>query len=95
MPEQIPNEPILPISDPDNVRDIFINDVAAAGFLNGVINMTLVTARWTPKTTKPEMNVPPDLVIASRLRMDMLCAKRMRDQLDVFLKTAQTGGPAN
>lgn len=73
-------EPLLRITDPDNVPVTFISDVGGVGFLNGVINVTFVTARWTPDTTGPEP-VRPDLIISSRLRMDLFAAQQLRDHL--------------
>jgi len=86
----------LTITDPDNTPVVFVSDLAAAGYLNGVVNLTFVTANWTPRDGESK-EVDVDLKITSRLRMDMYCAQRLWDQLDRFLKTsaAPSGGPSN
>jgi len=73
----------LPISDPQNVPVTFVNQVVARGVLNGIVNVTLAVAQFTPT---PEGKVDPDLVIASRLRMDLFCAVQLRDALDALIK---------
>jgi hypothetical protein len=71
----------LKITDPDNVPVKFVSLVGGAGFLNGVINLTLLTTRWTPDTL-PQDQVPPDLVVCSRLRFDLAVAQELRDVLN-------------
>lgn len=89
-------EKVFGITDPDNVPVVFVSDLAGAGFLNNVINLTFVTARWTPVSTQASPDaIDIDLVVTSRLRMDMFCARHLRDQLDQFLQTAAAGGTAN
>jgi hypothetical protein len=74
------NEP-LPVTDPHRVPSCFVNQVAGAGHLNGVINITFATAMFTP-TAK---GIEPDLVITSRLRMDMFCAEQLYAQLGAII----------
>ena len=71
------------ISDPNNAQVTFVNQVLGQGHLNGVINLTFGVARFTPGT---DDTVEPDMVIASRLRMDLVCAMQLRDSLDELLK---------
>lgn len=73
----------LKVTDPDNVSVTFINQVLGQGHTNGVINLTLGVARFTPETTG-EIDV--DMVIASRLRMDIVAAQQLRDCLDELLR---------
>ncbi len=77
------------ISDPKNVPVIFISDVAGIGFLNGVCNLTLVTAQFTPSGDV----VDTDLVVASRLRFDLFCAQRLYEMLGKIIDQ-NTKGPA-
>lgn len=79
----------LTISDPDNVPVQFVNQVVGSGHLNGVLNITLATARFTPNNSA---KVDIDLVIASRLRMDLFCATQLRDVLNGIIE--QTKAPA-
>ena len=71
------------ISDPNNAQVIFVNQVLGQGHLNGVINLTLGVARFTPDESD---NVETDMVIAARLRMDLVCAMQLRDSLDAIIK---------
>jgi hypothetical protein len=60
---------------------VFVNQVSGSGHLNGVANFTFSTARFTPVADKIEA----DIVIAARLRMDMVCVKQLRDACDTIL----------
>lgn len=81
----------LKITDPHNVPVTFVSQVLGQGHANGVVNLTLGVARWTPDGLPVEKDeegakVEIDMVIASRLRMDLSCAKQLRDSLDSILK---------
>ena len=82
----------LPITDPFKVPTIFINQVVGAGILNGVVNLTMACAQFTPDS---DGGVAPDLVIASRLRMDLFCAQQLYETLGKQLAAAMstTGAP--
>lgn len=75
-PEASTNDP-LPVTDPHRVPIVFVNQVVGAGHLNGVINITFAAALFTPTKN----GIEPDLVITSRLRMDMFCAEQLYAQL--------------
>lgn len=79
----------IKISDPNNVPVVFVGDVAGIGFLNGVINLTYATARFTPDGEK----VDHDLIISARQRMDLYCAQRLHQMLGDIIE-ANTKGPA-
>lgn len=81
----------LPIRDPENVRVTFVNEVANIGHLNGVINVTLLTAQWTPDG---QGNIPPDLVIGARLRFDLACAQQIHSMLGDIIKQNTKPAPA-
>ena len=76
----------LRVTDPHLVPVAFVNQVVAAGHLNGVVNMTLGVARFSPT---PAGEIDTDMIVASRLRMDMACAMQMRDQLDRIIGQAE------
>lgn len=85
---------ILTVTDPNNVPVTFVNQVLGQGHANGVINLTLGVARWTPvgpREDAPNGVVEVDMVIASRLRMDLQCAKQMRDSLNELLSKLLPG----
>lgn len=63
----------LPVTDPHKVPVVFVNEVVGSGHLNGNINLTFAVAQFTPKNGE----IDPDLVVMSRLRMDMLCAHQL------------------
>lgn len=73
----------LKITDPNKIRVEFVNAVGGSGFLNGIVNLTLVTARWTPTGSE---DIPMDLVIGSRLRFDLKCAQEIRDTLNAIIE---------
>lgn len=66
-------EATLPITDPYRTPATFVNQVVNSGHLNGVVNLTFATALFTPN----EAGIDPDLMITSRLRMDLACAQQL------------------
>lgn len=82
MTEKTNVQPSLPVTDPDNVPVVFVSQVAGHGHLNGVINLTLATAKFTPRGEK----IDPDMQVTSRLRMDLFCAQELRDALDGLIR---------
>ena len=80
----------LPITDPHDVSVVFVNQLAGVGILNGVVNLSFAVANFMPRQGG---NVDPDLVIATRLRMDMWCARQLYEQLGKLLE--QNLPPAN
>lgn len=73
----------LKIADPHEEPVKFVNSIGGSGFLNGVCNLTLLTARWTPDGTE---HVPVDLIVGSRLRFDLKLAQDIRDTLDGIIQ---------
>lgn len=72
------------ITDPNSVQVVFVNQVIGQGHINNVINLTFGTARFTPVDGK---TVETDMVVSARLRMDVVCAQQLRDNLDSLLKS--------
>lgn len=68
----------LPIGDPYKAPTVFVNQMVGSGYLNGVVNLTLATAQFTPNHAG---SVDPDMVITSRLRMDLFCAQQLYEAL--------------
>ena len=94
-PVKIKPDVSLKITDNGGAPVVFVSDIAAAGMLNGVINVTFVTANFTPVGTGTQ-DMTTDLVISSRLRMDMYCATRLHDQLARIIEDAnRPAGVAN
>lgn len=73
----------LPISDPYKTPTTFVNQIVGTGFVNGVVNVTFATAQFTPQ---PDNTVSPDLVITSRLRMDLFCAQQLYAELGKIIE---------
>jgi hypothetical protein len=73
------------ISDPHRVKTEFVNQVVGSGHLNGVVNLTLATANFTPNA---DGKIDLDLVIAARLRMDLFCAQQMHEALGQIIAQA-------
>lgn len=69
--------------DPNRVPVVFVNELIGAGFLNGVVNLTFATAQFTPLT---DGSVEVDPVVSSRLRMDLVVAQHVHEQLGRILK---------
>lgn len=81
----------ITITDPNNEPVKWANQVLGQGHLNGVVNITLGQARFTPSAIydEPQAEGEPidtDMIVAARLRMDLACAKQLRDSLDALLK---------
>lgn len=75
----------------DNVGITFANLVLGRGIVNGVVNITLGANEWNPD---PETEkVDPSPAIVSRLRMDVVCAKALRDNLNELLASIETPAP--
>jgi len=65
---------------------IFVNSVMVSGFNNGVVNVALSTARFTPTTQVGEDGnvqtvVAPNEYISGNIRMDLFCAQQLHDSL--------------
>ena len=68
----------------DNVGVTFINTVLGRGILGNIINVQLGVFNFSEDG---EGKIHFDPSIASRLRMDIDCAKQLRDALDWCVKT--------
>lgn len=85
-----PKPPPAPIPDPHLAPVIFVNQVAGAGHYQGVANFTFATAQFTPND---DGTVDNDVIISSRLRMDLACVQNLRDACNTILE--QNLKPAN
>jgi hypothetical protein len=71
----------------DSAGVVFSNVVLGRGIVNYVVNITLAVNQWTPEVARDEkgniigMRVTDDLVVSSRLRLDLPCARQLRDSL--------------
>lgn len=88
------NPTSINISDPHRVPTVFVNQLAGAGHHNSVVNLTFATAQFTPTH---DGKIDPDLVISSRLRMDIFCAEQLYAQLGGIIQqmTKASGTTAN
>lgn len=78
-------EPFV-ITDPHNVPVTFVNELVGRGHVNGVVNLTFATARFTPDTLGVDGKISPDLAVTARLRMDMYCAQMLYAALGDILQ---------
>lgn len=69
----------------DNVGITFVNRVLNRGILNGVFNITLAAHNLEPDEKGEKIDLAT--VIVARLRMDLACAREIRDTIDEFLKS--------
>lgn len=74
----------------DNTGVTFVNLVLGRGILNGVVNIQLGTWLFTGNA---DGNVEPDAVVSCRLRMDLACAKVLRDNLNELLAAVEAPAP--
>lgn len=74
---------VYPVRDPNNEPVRFVTTVGNTGFVNGVVNVTLLTARYVPESFPAE--VPPDLIVGALLRMDLKCAMELREAIDTLI----------
>lgn len=85
-------------ADPNNEPVKFINGLDTHGFLNGVVNLTLTTARFSAGLTvedllsdvSPEVKVSEDAVVAARLRMDLYTAQELHAALGAIISKNTT-----
>lgn len=76
----------LRVSDPGNVPITFAHLLVAAGSCNGIVNLTLAAARFSPTEAG---TIDNDVIVAARLRIDMTCAVHLRAELDRIIGQAE------
>lgn len=81
-------EPSLTITDPYRPQSTFVNQLVGSGHLNGVVNCTFATANFTPNNNG---GIDADLVITSRLRMDLFCAQQLYERLGAIISETVKG----
>jgi len=59
----------------------FVNTMTVSGFLNGILNLSFTTARFTANGDKVEPDEYPSLY----LRMDLACAQAVHEALGKVL----------
>jgi hypothetical protein len=76
---------------------IFVNTMAVSGFLNGNVNLSFTTARFTAVADETgEVIVQPDEYPSLFLRMDLACAQQVRAALDKIIEqSTKPAGLAN
>ena len=72
------------ISDPNNEQVKFVSILGNSGFVNGVVNLTYLTARYT--ATEMPGKALPDLIVAALLRMDLRCAIETYEALGAIIQ---------
>jgi hypothetical protein len=69
---------------------VFVNNLAAWGFLNGVINAAFSTCQFLPVQVDEEgeivTKVMPTEVVTANLRFDLVVAQQLRDALDGIIE---------
>jgi len=71
---------------------VFVNNLSAWGFLNGVLNFAFSTAQflpeevWDEEENKNVTKVTTSEVITVNLRMDLFAAQQLRDALDSIIE---------
>ena len=79
----------------DETGVTFVNAVLGRGVFNGVVNIQFGTILFS--ISDDGSAVENDIAVTCRLRMDMMCAKQLRDSLTDLLASiehAQTAQPA-
>lgn len=67
----------------------FVNTLMGRGVMNGVINLQFGVCNFSITEESEEIDL--DIVPACRLRMDVPCAKYLRDQLIALLDQIEKG----
>lgn len=67
----------------------FVNTMTVSGFLNGLINLSFTTARFTANEGKVDVDEYPSLY----LRMDLACAQQVHEALGKLIEQ-NTSKPA-
>lgn len=80
-------EASITITDPFRTPVTFVSQVVGSGILNGVVNVTFATANFTPNN---DGKVDTDLVISSRLRMDLFAAGQLYETLGKLLEQSKS-----
>jgi hypothetical protein len=72
---------------------VFVNSLAAWGFMNGVINVAFSTYQFMPELQAgrdgddtAKFVVVPSEVITANLRFDLVVAQQLRDALDKLIE---------
>ena len=60
----------------------FVNSMTVSGFLNGNINLSFTTARFTAVDAKVDVDEYPSLY----LRMDLACAQQVHEALGKLIE---------
>lgn len=80
------DEPIPhPIRDPHHVPITFGSVLIGVGHWNGVVNLTIGAAQFTPQVTT-DTQADPDFVVTSRLRLDLACATQLYTALGKIIE---------
>lgn len=82
------SQKVIVATDPNSVPVVFVNSVDGIGFLNGVVNVTMSTYRYTPADGD---KVEADSIIAARLRFDLFCAKQLHKLLGDIIEENTKG----
>lgn len=69
----------------------YVTGIATYGFLNGIINVLLTTARWMPRPIinddgDPDFQIATEIVPAADLRMDLLLAQQLHAALGSLIE---------
>jgi hypothetical protein len=64
----------------------FVNSMTVSGFLNGNINLSFTTARFTAVDAKVDVDEYPSLY----LRMDLACAQQVHEALGKLIEQNTT-----
>jgi hypothetical protein len=80
------DKPTITIADPHQVPVVFSSHVAGVGYWDGVMNITLCAAQFTPDLRSTA--IPLDLAISARLRIPLGAAKDLYDRMGAMLAQA-------
>lgn len=74
-----------------DVEVVYVTELEASGFLNGVINMAFSTYQFIPQYVPDDgggnkLVIAPAPMITANLRFDLRLAQIMRDRLNVLIE---------
>jgi hypothetical protein len=82
-----------------DVEVVFVNDLEASGFLNGIVNMAFSTYHFIPQYVpspvgeEGKVEIVPAAKITANIRFDLRLAKIMRDRLDEIIEANTKPAP--
>jgi hypothetical protein len=76
----------------NDVKVVYVTELVASGFMNGIVNMAFSTYQFIPEYQPPSAEdeggfvVAPAPVLSANLRFDLRLAMILRDRLEALIE---------